>query len=268
VVSAKESNEMSPVAVLKIGGSILRSLRDYRKCAAHVAARLDRDPVTRLVVVVSARYGVTNRLAQLARALHTEPDDRAQDLLWSTGETYSVAVLTLALRGLGIDAAGLSVHECGLRVDAVTDVTVDASPLRLRLTRERVLVVPGFLARDARDAVVTLGRGGSDLSAVKLAIGLNATHCEIVKDVAGYFTADPQKVAQASAIAHLSYAEAIELADGGCGVVQAAALRAAADAGLPIHVRALTDDAPGTWVTTDKECATRSQHRLACRSVA
>jgi aspartate kinase len=226
--------------ILKIGGSVLRSDRAYRRAAAAIGRWLLDAPCAHLVVIVSARHGVTDALLATARDLADEPDPAALDLLWSTGETRSAALLALALHGAGIDAAAANVHQAGIVAgDGITGVR----PLRLRAlaARHDVVVVPGFLARTTGDALVTLGRGGSDLTAVLLAAGLDADRCTLIKDVAGYFSADPHLDPGARHLPRLTYDEALAKAAAGCGLVQRQALEAARDAGLPLAVRALRD---------------------------
>jgi aspartate kinase len=245
------------IVVVKFGGSLLRGLRDYRACAAHLARRLAAHPDDRVVAVVSARYGVTQRLARLAQAMDAEPDATARDLLWSTGETYSAAVLTLALQGAGVDATCLGPHETGLYLENGDALHCVPERVSDRFAIHSVVVVPGFVAPDCDGRLRSLGRGGSDLTAVTLADALAADRCEIVKDVAGYFTQDPHTSARATPIRELSYDEAMRKARSGCGVVQAAALARAAKRGVVLHVRDLAGEAPGTWVRREVKPADR-----------
>jgi aspartate kinase len=233
----------STLTVIKLGGSVLTGREGIVEAAAAVAARA-ADPATRLLVVVSARLSETDSLLAEAHAISATPDDAALDLLWSTGELRSVALLTLALKTHDIDAVGLNVHEAGLRAG---DEGASLNPIALRaaLARHSVVVVPGFLATNGH-RVVTLGRGGSDLSAVLLAILLRADRCELVKDVDGYFTADPHADPAATLIPSLDFPAALELADEGCPLVQKQALISARDANLPIVVRSLRSE--GTTV--------------------
>ncbi|HRX87431.1 MAG TPA: hypothetical protein P5572_20595 [Phycisphaerae bacterium] len=241
-------NRGGSLAVLKIGGSVLRSLDAYRRCAEALERRLAGAPDERLIVVVSARYGVTNRLARLADALAPEPDAGIRDLLWSTGETNSVALLTLALHRRGVEAEGLSVHECGLRIDSGGDVHLEAQVLWSHLAARRVVVVPGFFALGANLRIVSLGRGGSDLTAVAVAAGVGAARCELIKDVGGYFSADPRCDATAAPIQELSYTEALARADAGCPVVQREALALAARHGVVVRIGALDGCGAGTTI--------------------
>lgn len=234
------------LSVLKIGGSVLTGRQAYRRVAAFIGDRLCADPAERLVVVVSAQNGTTDALLATACDIATDPDPATVDLLWSTGETESAALLALHLQAYGVRATAANIHQTGL-MDAAMPGTGGRSsirPLRLLALLDGcdVVVAPGFLARGAGDRIVSLGRGGSDLTAVLLAAGLGAAACELVKDVPGYFTSDPKRDPDARPLARLSYARAIELADQGCELVQRAALLAARDNRVPLVVRALASD--------------------------
>lgn len=232
-----------PVAVIKLGGSILTSAKAYRRAAVFVRSTLTAAPHERLVVVVSAQEGTTDKLERGARAIVQEPGRAALDLLWSTGEIRSVALLTMNLQALGVSAAPLNVHEAGLMVpEAERDaghIHLNAGRLCGVLARHSVAVVPGFLATDSAHAIVSLGRGGSDLTAVLLAEGLRACRCELIKDVPGYFTADPHRDPAATHIPQLSFAHALKLAEDGCDLVQRKAIEAASRSGLPLVIRSV-----------------------------
>ncbi|MGE3342218.1 MAG: hypothetical protein AB7L71_02190 [Vicinamibacterales bacterium] len=240
---------MADVAVLKLGGSVLTDLGAYVTAATFLRDEVARAGA-RIVAVVSAQEGHTDRLRSDATTLTSEPDQDALDLLWSTGELRSVALLTLALRSAGITSTGLNVHETGLRIDADAashpqPLVLNPLPLRAALGRHDVVVVPGFLAT-RRQQIVTLGRGGSDWSAVALAAALGATRCELIKDVPGYFTADPHTRRDAVLIDRLDYATAIAMAEAGCPLVQRQAIEHARGARLPLIVRSF--DSFGTRV--------------------
>ena len=228
------------IVVVKIGGSVFTTHAAYRRVAAALGRRLHEEPGTRIVVVVSAEEGTTDALLAIARDLSESPDPAALDLLWSTGELRSTALLTLALHAAGVEAAAANVHQAGIIASGEGH---RVRPLRLRALAadHDVVVTPGFLARSAGDSVVSLGRGGSDLAAVLLAAALGALRCELVKDVAGYFSADPNREPCARHLPALSYEQAIAMADAGCEVVQRHALVAARDAGLCLTMRALDD---------------------------
>jgi aspartate kinase len=233
----------SRLFVIKIGGSVLTGPHAYHRAADFIAGRLAADPAIRIVAVVSAENGVTDGLLAAAVDIAGTPDEATLDLLWSTGELRSVALLTLALQARGVGAAAVNVHQAGLVSTRGQGVPGHAEVRRLRIlallgTRD-VIVAPGFLARGAGDAVVSLGRGGSDLTAVLLAAGLEAARCELVKDVPGYFTADPKRDPAAQPLASLSYERALEMADAGCRLVQPQALRAARELRVALVVGAI-----------------------------
>jgi aspartate kinase len=230
--------------VIKIGGSVITGVGAYQKVAVAIAARVQETPANRFVVVVSAEQGTTDRLLADARSLTSEPDPSTLDLLWSTGELRAVALLVLALHERGVRAVAANVHQTGL-VDAdapgASGLT-DFRSLRLRslLANHDVVVAPGFLARGNGDSVVSLGRGGSDLTAVRLAAGLGADVCELVKDVPGYFSSDPGLDPDACHLPAIDYDTALDMAERGCELVQRRALEAAKEHRLAIVVRAIT----------------------------
>jgi len=241
------------ISVVKIGGSVLTGGQAYRRVAAYIADRLRSRPDERLVVVVSAENGTTDALLATAREIVDDPDPSSVDLLWSTGETQSAATLALHLQAEGILSTATNVHQAGLIEPDLRESPGHPSmrPLRLLalLDAYDVVVAPGFLARGGGDRIVSLGRGGSDLTAVLLAAGLHAISCELVKDVPGYFTSDPNRDPRARPVPRLTYARAIEMADEGCALVQRHALIAARDCGVPLVIRALTET-HGTVVGT------------------
>jgi aspartokinase len=233
------------IAVVKIGGSVLTGRMGYQHAARFIASRVADEPGVRLLVVVSAERGETDRLLDTARAIRASPDPAMRDLLWSTGELRSVALVTLSLQALGVDATGVNVHQTGLLDTGRSTATARplVRPLRLleRLATHDVVVAPGFLAR-RNDTIVSLGRGGSDLTAVLLAVGLAARRCELVKDVPGYFASDPNRDRNAQHLATIGYAAALEMAASGCELVQKSALESAARHAMPIVVRSLTGE--------------------------
>lgn len=245
------------IAVIKLGGSIFTGPASYRSAAGFVARRLADIPTESLTVVVSAQSGETDALLREARSISDEPDAAALDLLWSTGEIRSVARLVLHLQAEGICAAAFDVWQTGLRIAergcGVSEAEFDSTKIRNMLTRCRVVVVPGFLATDYSGRIVTLGRGGSDLTAVLIAAGLGASRCELIKDVPGYFTSDPNLYADAGHLPSLSFAEALRMADAGCELVQRAAIEAAERSGVPLLIRSLKANSAESWIAATPE---------------
>jgi aspartate kinase len=234
------------LSVLKVGGSVLRDEASYAATADVLRGRLAERPDERLVVIVSAQYGATDGLLAEAQAIAPEPANAALDLLWSTGELRSVARLALHLQRIGVTAIPFNVHQTGLIADRVTGTTVRPRHLVAALAAARIVIVPGFLGVGADGTITSLGRGGSDLTAVLLAIAVRADACELIKDVPGYFTADPHRDAQARQIHDLSIEDALRMADAGCDLVQRAALAAAAQAELYLVIRSMDAAAPVT----------------------
>jgi aspartate kinase len=253
------------LSVLKVGGSVLRDDGSYAATARFLKDRLAERADEQLVVIVSAQYGATDELLAEAESITDAPADHALDLLWSTGELRSVARLALHLQRIGVSAIPFNVHQTGLVADrpigpAGTPGTT-VRPLRLlaALAASRIVIVPGFLGVSAGGTITSLGRGGSDLTAVLLAIAVRADACELIKDVPGYFTADPHRDADARPIHDLSIAEALRMADGGCDLVQRAALAAAAHAGLHLAIRSMDAAAPITHVHASTSRQDRSK---------
>jgi len=256
------------LSVLKVGGSVLRDDASYAGAARFLQTRLALNQDERLVVIVSAQYGTTDDLLAEAQTIANEPSTPALDLLWSTGELRSVAILALHLQQIGVSAVPFNVHQTGLVACPEQDRGAgrlngtSVRPLRLRaaLARARIVIVPGFFGVSAGGAVTSLGRGGSDLTAVLLASAIRADACELIKDVPGYFTADPHRRADARPIQDLTFDEALRMADTGCDLVQRAALAAAHGAGLPLVVRSMDAAAPVTYVHPSPEEKDRSRH--------
>jgi aspartate kinase len=254
------------VVVMKLGGSVLADDESYRRAARYVVRRLHKCSGERFVVVVSAQKGHTDELEQLARGITSCPDQRTLDLLWSTGELRSVALLTFHLEELGVAAVGLNVQETGLGFNGAGGGEARIESLSAEIQRafddHSVVVVPGFFGTLAGGMIVSLGRGGSDLSAVVLAREFEAKHCELIKDVPGYFTEDPDTTSVAEHLPWVSYETALEMADRGCELIQRVALEAARESSLELVVRGLADTVAGTVVsmhaTRELSCVTET----------
>jgi len=244
------------LSVLKLGGSVLRDNASYAAGARWLHARLALNQDERLVVIVSAQYGTTDDLLAEAQAVSADPCPQALDLLWSTGELRSVAVLALHLQAIGVSAVPFNVHQTGLvacpeqgrGADRLNGTAVRPLRLLAALAHARIVIVPGFLGVSAGGAITSLGRGGSDLTAVLLAAAVRADACELIKDVPGYFTADPHRRADARPIENLTFDDALRMADAGCDLVQRAALAAADAARLRLVIRSMDAAAPVTTV--------------------
>ena len=238
------------VIVQKYGGSSLASAERIRAVAERIVA--SRRRADGLVVVVSAMGDTTDELLQLARQVVDEPDDREMDLLLSTGELISCTLVTMALRARDCPAISLTGAQAGIRTDAnhsrARIIAVDPSRLRRELAAGKVVIVAGFQGITDEFDITTLGRGGSDTTAVALAAILRAEVCEIYTDVDGVFTADPRLEPRARQLAEIDYDEMLELAQQGARVMHPRAVELGSVYRIPILVASSFDSRPGTLI--------------------
>jgi aspartate kinase len=208
-----------------------------------------------VVVVVSAMAGETNRLLALARAAAGVPDERESDALVSTGEQVTAALTALALLDAGVPARSFLGHQIRIQTDSAYGrariVRIDADRLRAAFAGGAVAVVAGFQGVDGEGNITTLGRGGSDTSAVALAAALAADVCEIYTDVDGVYTSDPRVVPRARKLDRIAYDEMLELASLGAKVLQIRSVEFAKRYRVPVHVRSSFNEAEGTWVVEE-----------------
>ena len=244
--------------VHKYGGTSVGSIERIKQVAAKIARskRTGDD----LVVVVSAMAGETNRLLALAQEISEIPDEREKDVLLASGEQVSVALLTLALKELGHPARSYLGHQVRIETDRAYGkariLSIDSTKIVQALNAGEVVVVAGFQGVDEDDNITTLGRGGSDTSAVALAAFLNANACEIFTDVEGVFTTDPGVCPSARKLPRISYDEMIELASTGAKVLEIRSVEFAKKFAVPVHVRSTFSDADGTWLVSEEESMT------------
>ncbi|MBX5467053.1 MAG: aspartate kinase [Firmicutes bacterium] len=236
--------------VQKFGGSSVATPDHIRRVAQKVKATLDEGH--QVVVVVSAMGDTTDELVAKAEAVSDTRSGREMDVLLSTGEIQSTALMAMALEALGVPARSFTGRDAGILTDfdhgRARILAVHPQKLQEALAAGVTPVVAGFQGVNARDDVTTLGRGGSDLTAIALASALKADRCEIYSDVAGVFTADPRVVPAAVPLAQLSYDEMLELASQGAQVLQTQAVDYARGNGVVIHARSTFQDAPGTII--------------------
>ena len=241
------------VLVQKFGGSSVADADKIMNVARRVAASA---PGNQLVVVVSAMGKTTDGLLSLARQISTTPDLREMDMLLSTGEQVTIALLSMALQSLGLKAKSFTGPQIGMRTDhAHTQARItqiDADRVRRALDTGEIAVVAGFQGLSDEDEITTLGRGGSDLTAVALAAALKAEVCEIYTDVDGVYTADPNIVRDARKLARVAYDEMLELASLGAKVLQTRSVEFAKKYGVTVHVRSTFRPDPGTLVTKEE----------------
>jgi len=243
------------IIVQKFGGT---SVADSQKIlsAARKAIRARKEG-HRVVMVVSAMGKNTDALISLAREISEEPPAREMDMLLSTGEQVSVALMAMAVHSLGHEAISMT----GAQIGIVTDSThtkariksISTDRLRGALDQNKIVIAAGFQGIDEAFNITTLGRGGSDTTAVALAAVLRADSCEIYTDVDGVYTTDPRMVPEARRVDRISYDEMLELASAGAGVMHNRSIEFAKKFSVPVHVRSSFSDQPGTMITDQTE---------------
>jgi aspartate kinase len=236
--------------VQKYGGTSVGDVERIKKVAERIKAV--RDEGNELVIVVSARSGVTNELIARAKAVCDHPSEREMDMLLATGEQETIALTAMALHGVGVDAVSYTGAQAGIFTDKVHTKakikTIDAKPIEKDLAQGKVVIVAGFQGINEEGHITTLGRGGSDLTAIALAAAVKADICEIYTDVDGVYTADPRVVKTAQKLSEISYDEMLELASSGSKVMQSRSVEFAKKYGVVFEVRSSFNHNPGTIV--------------------
>ena len=239
--------------VQKYGGTSVGTPARIKAVAQRVAAT--RAAGNEVIVVVSAMAGETNRLLELAGAVSAQPDPRETDVLLATGEQVSVALLAMALQDLQVPAQSFLGYQIRISTDSVFGrariKAINADNMREVVKDGRVAVVAGFQGVDEESNITTLGRGGSDTSAVAVAAAVKADVCEIYTDVDGVYTTDPRICPNARKLARVSFDEMLELASLGAKVLQIRSVEFAKRYNVPVHVRSSFSDEPGTWVVEE-----------------
>jgi len=242
--------------VQKYGGSSVADADSIKRVASKIAQA--KEAGNDVVVTVSAMGDTTDDLIDLAQQVSGQPHAREMDMLLTTGERISMALLAMAIRDLGFDARSFTGSQAGMMTDAQHGRAriVDVTPTRVRqaLDDGAIAIVAGFQGfnHDSRD-ITTLGRGGSDTTAVALAAALDAHVCEIYTDVDGVFSADPRVVPKAQKLDRVSYEEMLELAAAGAKVINIRAVEFARRHGVTLHVRSSFTEESGTWVSSSEE---------------
>ena len=246
--------------VQKYGGTSVGTVERIHRVADRVAHTQGEG--NQVVVVLSAMSGETDRLIKLAHEVTTVPDERELDMLLSTGERITIALLSMELRGRGINARSFTGRQVGIITDSAHTkariARVTADRIKEALKQGVIPVVAGFQGINEQSDVTTLGRGGSDLSAVALAAALKADRCVIFTDVDGVYTADPNIVPAARRIDKIAYEEMLEMASLGAKVLQTRSVEFAAKFNVPVEVNSSFKEGKGTLVTkedTDMEAA-------------
>ncbi len=241
--------------VMKFGGTSLADLECIRKVAGRVKAETDRG--NDVAVVVSAMAGVTNQLADYADASAGLYDLREYDVVVSSGEQVTAGILSIVLQDLGISARSWLGWQIPIRTnDAHGNARIediDVTEILRRFDEGQVAVVTGFQGIDAQGRVTTLGRGGSDISAVALAAALEAERCDICTDVDGVYTSDPRVVARARKLDKITYEEMLEMASLGAKILQTRSVEMAMKHGVRVQVLSSFENSPGTLVVDEDE---------------
>lgn len=243
------------IVVQKFGGTSVADVEKIKNVARRVVATKRR--IDHVVVVVSAMGKMTDNLVELAGGITRTPPEREMDMLLSTGEQVSMALLAMALREMGQEAISMT----GQQIEMMTDTShtrakirhVGAERVVQELRKGKVVVVAGFQGVTSEGEITTLGRGGSDTTAVAIAAALHADVCEIYTDVDGVFTADPRIVSDARMLDEVSFMEMMEMAVTGARVLQSRSVEYARAYDVPLHVRSSFHEGEGTWVKSEDE---------------
>ncbi len=243
------------LVVQKYGGTSVGDTERIANVARRVANRVQQGD--KVVVVVSAMAGQTDYLLGLAHNITDRPTEREMDVLLSTGEQVTIALLAMTLAEMGVPALSFTGSQVRITTDSAHNKarisSVDTGPLKCALEAGKVVVVAGFQGVDEAGNITTLGRGGSDTSAVAVAAAINADVCEIYTDVDGVYTTDPNMCSKARKLERISYEEMLELSSVGAKVLQTRSVEFAKKYKVPIHVRSSFNDNEGTWVVEEDE---------------
>lgn len=250
-----ETGATNDTVVMKFGGTSVADAERIKRAAARIVKK--REAGNRVVVVLSARGKETDRLIADAFEISDRPAAREMDMLLSTGERVSCALAAMAIHDLGHQAISLTGSQAGILTDTshtrarILDVRADR--ITDALDQGQIVLVAGFQGVSTTRDVTTLGRGGSDTTAVALAAAVGADSCEIYTDVPGVFNADPRIEPNARKIDVVSYEEMLEMSSSGAGVLQLRSVEYARTHGVRIHCRSSFEDTPGTWVVSETE---------------
>ena len=243
------------VIVQKFGGSSVANIERIKSVAQRVGAYKNKH--TDVAVVVSALGGTTDELESMAFQLSTNPPDREMDMLLSTGEQISCALLAIAIKELGYEAISFTGRQVGIKTDKAHTkariITIDSKRINKAFKADKIVIVAGYQGVTSDDDITTLGRGGSDLTAVALAKALKAKVCEIYTDVDGIYTTDPRIVKEARKIKNITFDEMLEMASLGAQVMQARSIEVAKRFNIPLHVRSSFSKEEGTMIVKETE---------------
>lgn len=243
--------------VQKFGGSSVASIERIEQVADKVQAFHQADH--RIVVVLSAMSGETNRLLDLARQISDRASPRELDVMVSTGEQVTIALLAMALEKRGVPAVSMTGWQIPIRTDSAHGKArveeIDGNHVCASLNDGKVVIVAGFQGVDEHNNITTLGRGGSDTTAVALAAVLKADECQIYTDVDGVYTTDPRVVANARRLDRITFEEMLEMASQGSKILQIRSVEFAGKYNVPLRVLHSFQDGPGTLITTEQDAS-------------
>src|SRR5436853_3645071 len=274
------ASNLAETVVMKFGGTSVADAERIKRAAERIAERAENG--NRVVAVLSARGKETDALVRMANEVSGRPDPREMDMLLSTGERISCALAAMVLIDLGYQAESLSGSQAGIVTDSshtkARIIDVRADRIARALDEGKIVLVAGFQGTSAAELedggyrihgnVTTLGRGGSDRTAVAVAAALGADVCEIYTDVRGVYTADPRIVPEARMLASVSFEEMLEMAASGAGVLQLRSVEYARNHGVQIHCRSSFEDAPGTVVLAEGDTVEQPLITAVTHSVA
>lgn len=238
------------VIVQKFGGTSVGSVEKIQHVANKIKQEVNRG--NQLVIVVSAMGKSTDVLVEMAKQISPYPEPREMDMLLATGEQVTISLLAMALHEIGIKAISMTGWQAGIITEDVHTkariLEIKKEPILTQLGQGNVVIVAGFQGMTEQGGITTLGRGGSDTTAVALAAAVGAERCDIFTDVTGVYTADPRIVPLARQLAEISYDEMLELANLGAGVLHPRAVECAKNYQIPLTVRSTFEEIEGTWV--------------------
>jgi aspartate kinase len=258
-----EGLEMALV-VMKFGGSSVADADKMKLVASRTIAK--KNAGNKVVVVVSAPGDTTDELLEMADKITSNPPAREMDVLLATGEMISISLLAMAIDSMGEKAVSLTGPQAGILADInytrARVKKVNPKKINSLLSKNNIVIVAGFQALNPKGDVTTLGRGGSDLTAVVLAAGLEADSCEIYSDVEGVYTTDPRLVKDAKKLEYISYDEMLEMAGSGAQVLQSRSVEVAKKFGVEIHARSTFSENQGTIITSEERIRRKKMEEL------
>jgi aspartate kinase len=252
------------LVVMKFGGSSVADADKMKLVASRIIAK--KNTGNKVVVVVSAPGDTTDDLLEMADKITSNPPAREMDVLLSTGEMMSISLLAMAIDGIGEKAVSLTGPQAGIVADInytkARVKKINPKKINSLLSRNNIVIVAGFQALNPNGDITTLGRGGSDLTAVVLAAGLEADCCEIYSDVEGVYTTDPRVVKNAKKLEYLSYDEMLEMAGSGAQILQSRSIEVAKKFGVEIHARSTFSENQGTIITSEEKIRRKKMEEL------